>query len=509
MSRDSNFILIQNLSKKFGDFYANKNINISIPQGDCHAFIGQNGSGKSTLIGMLSGRITPTEGQIFIDNEELHYGVPHKSREIGIATIFQELTIIPEMTALDNVFLGYKKDSKVFVNKKQRVQRFKELAEMLNTKISPNTLASSLSIAEQQTLEIMRCLNLNSKILILDEPTSSLAQYERDALLETLLGLKKRGITIIYVSHHLNEIMHICDSFTILNSGNVIEHTTIDGWTKEKIVHSMLGEEVDSDFKKLLDSEYPHQQPFDEVLFSVKNLSSFDFLKNISFHIKKGEILGLGGLVGSGRTAIASTLYGLGAKVQGEMILENQEINVPKSPREAIQRGIVLAPEDRKKIGLHLDFEVHENVNIIDLPRTGKAMFFSKKKSKQLAREYMEDYKLTRPIESRVKNLSGGNQQKVLLSKVTSINPKILIVDEPTRGIDLGVKLEVLRKLKELALTGVSIIVISSELEEVVAVSNRVLVVSQGEIVNELEGDNISVNKIIASSFLERSELHG
>jgi len=505
MIKATPIINITNLSKKYGEFFANQSINITIPKGHCHAFIGQNGSGKSTLIGMLSGRIKPTEGNIFIEQNELHYGDPYSSREAGIATIFQELTIIPNMTALDNVFLGFKEGKSILVNRKKRLERFYELSKLLNTHISPNSYAIDLSVADQQILEIMRCLNLDSKILILDEPTSSLAQNEREALLEALMELKKRGITILYVSHHLDEIMKICDSFTVLKNGVVTEHRDIEGWTKQKIVHAMLGEEIDSDFKEILMQEYPHQIPSEEIVLEVENLESFHFLKNISFTLKRGEILGLGGLVGSGRSAIAHTLYGLGEGCRGTLKLQGESLKIPSTPRQAMGYGIVLAPEDRKKTGLHLGFEVHENIHLIDLKRIGSYGFLSTKKSKNLAQQYIREFKLTRPINSIVKNLSGGNQQKVLLSKVTSVNPKVLIVDEPTRGIDVGVKLDVLRKLKELAMQGMSIIIISSELEEVVAVSNRVLVISKGEIVNELTGKDISVKKIVESTFLEGS----
>ncbi|WP_281974656.1 sugar ABC transporter ATP-binding protein [Halobacillus litoralis] len=495
-------IKIKGLTKKYGKFNAITNIDVSIDPGEIHSLVGQNGAGKSTLLGVLSGRIAPTHGKIEVFDEELKYGQPLSSRKQGIATIYQELTTISTLSALENVFLGQSFSNKGFTDFKEMKKRYYELCDLMKVQVNPSSMVKELSIADQQILEIMRGLAFNSRILILDEPTASLAPPERKMLLDILKSLREKGLTIIYVSHHLDEVLEISDNVTILRNGKKVQTESIDFWDKDKLVSSMMGEDIGSDIVSLFKNTPFRTAAEQKEVLKAEGIQLPGKIKDGYLSIKSGEILGIGGLVGSGRTELVSTIAGLEPSSTGELWIEGKKVKWPKSVPASLKKGIILAPEDRKEQGLILGLSSMENINIINLKKVNKFSFYDRRASKSIAETLANKFSLTRPLTEPSQNLSGGNQQKVLLSKVCNADPKVLIVDEPTRGIDLGVKIEVLKLLKELASEGMAIIVISSELEEVVAVSDRVMVLSKGTVTKELVGeDEITEENILKHAF--------
>ncbi|MGE7664869.1 sugar ABC transporter ATP-binding protein [Ureibacillus composti] len=495
-------IKLSNLTKKFGNFSANNDINLEINAGEVHSLVGQNGAGKSTLLGILSGRISPSSGSVHVFDKELQYGDPRSSRNLGIATIYQELTIIPNLSAMQNVFLGQSISRYGFLSKEKMRRRYMELSQIMGVNIPPSLLANRLSIADQQILEIMRGIQSNAKILLLDEPTASLAPPERESLLKMIESLRSNGITIIYVSHHLEEVLEISDSISVFRDGQKVSTMPKEYWTKEKLISTMLGQDDVSDYLDLGVIQKNDEEETKRVLFSCKNVTVPGVLEAISLDIRPGEIIGIGGLVGSGRSTFVRSLAGLEPTSSGQMIIDGKNVKWPTTPRMALNYGIALAPEDRKNQGLVLGLSAQENINMVNFRNVSKFGFYSKKSAFRIAQDFSEQFGLTRPVKLECRNLSGGNQQKVLLSKVCNTDPKILLIDEPTRGIDIGVKKDVLKKLRELASNGMSIIVISSELEEVVAVSDRVIVFSKGRVTKELKNrEEINVGNILKNTF--------
>ncbi|MBU8877514.1 sugar ABC transporter ATP-binding protein [Bacillus sp. FJAT-29790] len=495
-------INITNLIKRYGNFYANNNINLEINKGEVHALVGQNGAGKSTLLGILSGRIAPTSGSVHVFGKELHYGDPRSSRHSGIATIYQELTIIPNLMAVENVFLGQTISRYGFLSKEKMYSKFNEISQIMGVDIPPSILASRLSIADQQILEIMRGIQSNAKIILLDEPTASLAPPERESLLNTIKSLRSKGITIIYVSHNLEEVIDISDKITVFRDGEKVITMPKDFWTKEKLVANMLGQENVNEYLKFDKDENRDVLKDRKEIISCRNVTVPGIIESINLNVSSGEIVGIGGLVGSGRSTFVRALAGLEPSSSGQLVIGGKKEKWPTSPRMSIKYGIAFAPEDRKGQGLVLGLSARENINMVNFKQVSKWGFYLNKSASNIAQDFSEQFGLTRSIKLECRNLSGGNQQKVLLSKVCNIKPKVLIVDEPTRGIDLGVKKDVIKILRELASQGMGIIVISSELEEVVAVSDKVIVFSKGRMVKELNSkEEISVSNILKSTF--------
>lgn len=495
-------ISITGLTKKYGDFYAISDISFDLHEGEVHALVGQNGAGKSTLLGVLSGRIAPTGGVVKVYGDELTYGDPRASKRAGIATIYQELTIIPNLSAVENVFLGEPISRRGFISLRRMKEIFLELSAKMGVAIPPFALAGDLSIADQQLLEIMRGLRMKARVLILDEPTASLAPPERKALLSILKGLREQGITIVYVSHHLDEVLEISDNITILRNGTKVDTQPREYWTKQKMVSMLMGREIGDDFVKVIRDETGHLHNVRDEVIRARGVTIPGIIENVSFDVRAGEIVGIGGLIGSGRTELVRAVSGLEPDSTGELWIEGKQVRWPKSVSAAMRYGIALAPEDRKHQGLVLDFDCKDNINMIDFKKVQRLSMYDKKAASSIAQELSDRFGLTRPIDTLCRNLSGGNQQKVLLSKVCNMKPKVLIVDEPTRGIDIGVKIEVLKILRQLAFEGMAVIIISSELEEVVAVSDRVIVMSKGRMVKELRSkEEISEENILHAAF--------
>jgi ABC-type sugar transport system ATPase subunit len=500
MSLETPAIHIEGLTKNFGAFRAINRIDISVGKGEVHALVGQNGAGKSTLMGILSGRIAPTEGKVEIFGTPLVFGDPRYSKKLGISIIYQELTIAPNLTAAQNVFLGQTLSKYGFVMERAMERRFKELCGVLGVDISAGTPAKYLSVAQQQMVEIMRGLQSEARILILDEPTASLAPPERESLLQVVDNLRASGISVIYTSHHLDEVLQISDKVTILRNGERIATEPKAYWNKENLVGTMLGEEGLSPTEGRKSSERGSFAG-DEILKAEITVPGV--LDHVEITLRAGEVLGIGGLVGSGRSTLVRALAGGEPAAQGTFWLDGKKVRRPKSPADALRYGIALAPEDRKHQGLVLGMSCVDNINLINFKQVKRFGFFRAKEAVRIADGLGRKFGLTRPIHTITGNLSGGNQQKVLLSKVCNVHPRILLIDEPTRGIDIGVKREVMNILRELAQEGMAIIVISSELEEVVEVSDRVVVLSKGRKVKELQKEEISVGNILNATFRE------
>ena len=482
---------MEGISKSFPGVKALDNVSLNVYDGEAMALVGENGAGKSTLMKILSGVYKKDDGSMFLGDKSLEVSGPKDAAGQGIAIIHQELNLIPYLTVYENIFLGREIQSKSGkLNKKLMIEKSKEYLEKLNQDISPSELVKNLSIARQQMVEIAKALSLNAKVIIMDEPTDALTDTEVEILFKVIEDLKTEGKGIVYISHRLKEIFEVCERVTVLRDGQYIAEKTIEELDEDEIIRLMVG--------RSLDEQFPYvETDFQEEVLRVQNLSN-EYVKDINFTLKKGEILGVSGLVGAGRTELAKTLYGLYKKQTGTIWLHNKEINV-KTPKEALKAGISYVSEDRKKDGLILIMNVKENMTISSLEKYEKATGLNKKKEQNDVQEYREKMNIKTPsIEQKVKNLSGGNQQKVAIAKALLTNPEILILDEPTRGVDVGAKKEIYDLINKLKKEGKSIIMISSEMPEVLGMSDRILVMHEGKLKGEIAKQDATPEKIMS-----------
>ncbi len=491
----TDILRINDICKSFSGVTVLKNINFSMQKGELHAIVGENGAGKSTLMKIIAGELEPDGGKIYLNGAEVKFHSPIDAIHAGISLIHQEFSLVPQLTVYENIFLGReisKKFLKIdFIDRKAMK---KSALEVLKTfgilNIPIDSKVRSLSVADKQLTEIAKALSTNSSILIMDEPTAALTLRETELLFSILKNLKAQGVTIIFISHRLEEIFEIADVVTVLRNGELVGTRKIDEITMEEVVSMMVGRSMKSRFP-----EKPIREISNEKMLEVKNLSS-DAFKNVNFILRKGEILGIAGLVGCGNMQIGESVFGL-RDFKGEIYLEDKHVDISK-PTDAIKAGIFLVPEDRHDLGLVLQRSVKENHALPNLDLFSEFGFISQKKEKQSVRASIS-YLNTKvsSINQRVDNLSGGNQQKVVLGKWLVRSPKILILDEPTRGIDIGAKYEIYKFMYDQALKGVSIIFISSELAEVLSLSDRILVMSEGRITGELDPKNASQEDIL------------
>jgi ABC-type sugar transport system ATPase subunit len=487
---------IENIKKSFSGVNVLKGINLSIKSGELHAIVGENGAGKSTLMKIIAGELEPDAGKIYLNGKEVQFHSPLDAINSGIALIHQEFSLIPQLTVYENIFLGREISKKFlginFVDKKKMKREAEDVLKTFGIENIPvDSKIRDLSVANQQLTEIAKALSINSKILIMDEPTAALTLRETEKLFSILANLKSNGVTIIFISHRLEEIFQIADSVTILRNGELIDTKKINEVSIEEIVSMMIGKSMNNRFPPKPVKKIENKDEF----FEIKNLSS-DAFKGINFSLRKGEILGIAGLVGCGNTQLAESIYGL-RKFTGEIYLEGKKMNISK-PTNAIEHGIFLVPEDRHNLGLVLQLSVKENHSLPNLDLFSKVGFVASTIEKKSVRDTIA-YLNTKvsSINQRVDNLSGGNQQKIVLGKWLVRSPKILILDEPTRGIDVGAKFEIYRFMYEQSSKGVSIILISSELTEVLNLSDRILVMSEGRITGELNPRNATQEDIL------------
>jgi ribose transport system ATP-binding protein len=488
---------MNNIGKRFPGVIALDGVNFHINCGEIVGLLGENGAGKSTLMKILGGIYQPDDGEIFFGDKSTKISSVNDSIAKGIAFIHQELNMLDNLDVASNVYLGREPLQRGIGKYLHLIDRKKLNADTaiylkrLGLEVSPETPLNRLSIGQQQLVEIAKALSLNAKILIMDEPTSSLTTTETEKLLSVVRELKSNGVSVIYITHRLGEVSEICDRAVVLRDGKNAGELKRGELTHENIVQLMVG-------RALKHSYQPRKNDSDETIFETKDLVTSRYPnKKVSFSVKKGEIFGIAGLVGAGRSELVQTIFGVDSKNAGEVLIENRNLR-GKSAREAIDKGVYLIPEDRRNTGLLTEFGIRENITLPALKRYLSNGLVNKSKEKVVSNELCEKLNIkTASIETLVKNLSGGNQQKVVLAKWLQLDPKLLIFDEPTRGIDVGAKAEIYNLMRGLAKTGVAIIVISSDMEEILGLSDRLAVMREGQITGILEREDCSEKNVM------------
>jgi len=490
----SNILEMKGISKHFYGVQALSEVDLTVKKGEVHVLVGENGAGKSTLMKILSGAYQRDSGEIFFDGEKLELSSPLAAQEKGISIIYQEFNLIPGLSVAENIYLGREpQKNSGLVDWKKLYTDTQDVLNKLKANINPKILVSQLSVAEQQFVEIAKALSFGSKLIIMDEPSATLTPREIEKLFNVIDNLKADGVSIIYISHHLDELFEIGDSVTVLRDGEFISRDKVNDVDKNYIIKQMVGRELTESFPE-------RKAEPGEVVLEVNNISRDGILHNISFNLRKGEILGFAGLVGSGRTELVRAIYGADLKDKGEIKLYGNKVEI-NSPRDSIEMGIGLLPEDRKQQGLVLEQPVKSNVTLARLEELVDKYLINQQKEKEKVNEFVDDLNIKTPsIETLAKSLSGGNQQKVVLAKWLFTDSDILIFDEPTRGIDVGAKFEIYLLMNKLTELGKSIIMISSDMPEIIGMSDRVLVVHQGEITGEFNKEDLTQEKIMQSA---------
>lgn len=485
-------LAIAGISKRFSGVKALDNVSFEVKKGEVRALIGENGAGKSTLIKILSGIHTADSGTIFFDNTKVDLKTPRDAQDLGIATVHQELNLVPSLTVSENVYMGRLPHKSGVIDYKQLHAETERVFQKLGVKIEPTAVVRTLGVAKRQFVEIAKALSQGAKLVIMDEPTSSLSAGEAENLFSVIKTLQASGITFIYISHKLEELFKIADSVTVLRDGEFVATRDITDCTMDNLVELMVGREITTLFPKV-------KVELGEPVLHVDNLNRVGEFENISFTLNQGEILGVSGLVGAGRTELARCLYGISKPDSGHIYVNGQECIIHK-PLDAVNQGICLVPEDRKLQGLVLKMSVQHNVSLATLSRLKKLLgLIDSKKETDAVNGAVSKLQIKTPsIKQLVGNLSGGNQQKVVLAKEVLANPKVLILDEPTRGVDVGAKAEIHRLIGAFVQKGGAVLMISSELPEILGMSDRILVMSKGRIVQEFGADEATQEKILS-----------
>jgi ABC-type sugar transport system ATPase subunit len=491
-------ISIERVSKAFPGVQALDDVTFAIQDGEVHGLVGENGAGKSTLIKILSGIYPDYEGNISFDGTSRRFASVHEAQAGGVATIFQELTVIRELSVAENIFLGrepVRRGGLMDWNNMWRKSR--EALDFLDASLDPRSPVGRLSVANQQIVEICKALVLDSKIIIMDEPTSSLTGHEVRQLFALIRRLKERGITILYVSHKIEEIFEICDSVTVFRDGRHIATVDKSASTPDQVIGMMVGRSLSMMFPSRTARR-------GELLLSVREASRAGEFEGVSFELYAGEILGFAGLIGAGRTELARALFGATALGSGEVALAGQRSGRVTHPSRALAGGVAYLSEDRKGEGLMLQLSIRENMSLTILKRISRFLFVQRRQERQLVDAYIKKFKIRMTgIDQLVESLSGGNQQKVIISKLLLTEARVFIFDEPTRGIDVGAKYEIYKIMNDLTAEGRGIIFISSELPEVLGVSDRVLCMREGRLVREFsrsEADPEGVMRVLTGS---------
>lgn len=475
-------VLMEGIDKAFPGVQALNQCKFELKAGEVHALVGENGAGKSTLVKVLTGVVRPDAGRIFCKGREVHIPNPRAAQELGISIIFQEFNLMPHLTIAENVFIGREPRARIpgFLDDAEINRKTRELLEMINLDLDPRTRVSELTVAMQQMVEIIKALSFNSEVLIMDEPTAALTDNEIDDLFRIIRKLRDQGVGIIYISHRLEELKQISDRVTVMRDGCYIDTVSTADTEISQIIKMMVGREVYHTAAEISDDDS------NEILLEVRNLKSRR-VHDVSFSVKKGEILGFAGLVGAGRTEVARLIFGADSLESGEMLVHGKAVRI-RSPQDAVANGIGYLSEDRKQYGLVLGLDVANNVVMADFPKYLSFPGWVKTdKIAETAESIVDQLQIKTPsIKQKVKNLSGGNQQKVVIGKWLVKNCDILIFDEPTRGIDVGAKSEIYKLLNDLAAEGKAIIMISSELPEILRMSHRIVVMCEGRITGEL-----------------------
>ncbi|MGM0125696.1 ribose transport system ATP-binding protein [Enterococcus sp. AZ194] len=478
---------MEGISKRFGETTVLNEVDFSLHKGEVHALIGGNGAGKSTLMKIMTGVYSKDSGDIYIEGQLVSFKNREDASKNGIEMIFQELSLVQSMTVAENIFLGNELHKSIVLDEKTMNEKAKDVLLSLGIDIDPKDRVETLSVGLSQMVEIAKAVVKNAKILVFDEPTASLSDSETRKLFQLINELKGKGVMMVYISHRMNEIMDIADAITILKDGKNVLTDKIANLRLEEIVSYFVGESSSGfEWKK---REYSSEDP----ILKVNNLSINETISEITFDVKKGEILGIAGLMGSGRTEILETLFGIRTLQSGEIYIDSQKCSI-NNTRDAIKSGFGLVPEDRRKQGLVLSHSVKEN-NILPILKT-LSLFkwvINEKKSQKVTKENVSSLNIkTSSIEKKISLLSGGNQQKVVISKWLNTNPKVMLLDEPTAGVDIGAKMEIINIIRDYADEGNGVVFVSSELAELLAACDRILVLYDGKIINDMKRETIS-----------------
>lgn len=493
-------IRAKGIVKSFPGVKALKNVDFDLRPGEVHALLGENGAGKSTLVKILSGVYSRDEGQIFMEDQPVEIPSPKAAQNMGIHIIHQELNLFQHLTVAQNVFIGREYKTGGLLDERKQNAETKKIMDRLKIDIKPNEKVKNLTVSKQQMIEIAKSLSANVKVLIMDEPTSSLTEREIDELFEVIAGLKKAGTGIVYISHRLEELARIADRVSVFRDGEYIATKNYCDVTLPELIKMMVGREITEKF--------PRTEPQKgECALEVKGFTSpADTFRNVSFKAYKGEILGFAGLVGAGRTELARAIFGADKISAGQVLVGGKQVKI-SGPRDAIRHGIVYAPEDRKHDGLAIKMDVSSNIALASLDEYATLGVMNSGKETELANRTCKALQIKTPsIRQKVKNLSGGNQQKVVIGKWLNKNPEVYIFDEPTRGIDVGTKVEIYNLLNGLKEKGKAVIVISSELPEVMGVSDRLLVMCEGEVKAELDARSATQEEVIRYATMYQDE---
>ncbi|ARC75461.1 sugar ABC transporter ATP-binding protein [Bacillus licheniformis] len=484
-------IKMKDIFKAFGQNQVLSGVSFELQEGEVHALMGENGAGKSTLMNLLTGLHKLDSGTIEIDGKETYFSDPKGAEQNGIAFIHQELNIWPEMTVLENLFIGRELSSKLgFLNNKKMKALAKEQLERLGVSISLEKEAGDCSVGQQQMIEIAKALMTDAKVIIMDEPTAALTEREIEKLFGVIRALKKNGVSIVYISHRMEEIFTICDRITVMRDGKTVDTKRIPDTDFHEVVKKMVGRE--------LTERYPERQPNPgRVVLEVKQASKKGVFQNISFSVRSGEIVGISGLMGAGRTELMRAVFGLDPLDSGDIFIEGKKAAL-KKPSDAVQKGIGFITENRKDEGLVLDTSIRENIALPNLASFSPKGRIDKKSEQEFVDLLIKRLTIkTESPETHARNLSGGNQQKVVIAKWIGIGPKVLILDEPTRGVDVGAKREIYQLMNELTDRGVAIVMVSSELPEILGMSDRVLVIHEGTLSGELSRNDATQERIM------------
>jgi len=504
MQQLSPILQTKGMTKAFSGVTVLRNVDFNIYPGEVHALIGENGAGKSTLVKILDGALSPTYGEILLEGNPVSIPNPLIARKLGIALMHQEPLIFPDLDVTENIFAGHTKDGGgLFINWREKRKVARKLLDSLDLDIDERAPVKGMSVADQQMVEIICALSTDTKVIIMDEPTASLTLGEVKTLFGIINKLKGQGKAIVFISHRLDEVKIIADRVTVLRDGNKVCERMVEDTSREMMVQLMIGRSLNEQITKEAAS-------IGDTVLEVKDISLPGKFKNISLKVKKGEIVGMAGLVGAGRSEVASSIFGLTPPASGKIIINGKEVNI-KSPMDAIKKGLAMVPEDRAQAGLLLPLSIELNMTFASLGKISRHTWINSKKEDSLVDNYVKNLSIMlRDTSQAAAELSGGNQQKIVLSKWLMTEPDIFILDEPTRGIDVGAKAEVYNIINRLAKQGKAVLMISSELEEIIHLSDRAYVMSEGVITAELTRDQFQEETIMkAASPTKDKVVHG
>lgn len=486
---------MEGITKSFPGVKALQDVSFDVARGEIHALVGENGAGKSTLMKILTGALAKDEGRIFLRGKEVDINSPATAQALGISMIHQELSLVPFRTVGENIYLGREPRGRLpgFIAWKTLYSQAQEILDSLTVDVDARVSVDELSIAQQQMVEVAKALSYNADLIAMDEPTSALTERETEVLFELMRSLKAQGVSIIFISHRLEEVFEVSDRITVLRDGRHIATQPTTELDEDQVVKMMVGRDLGEMYPKGVSA-------CRDVVLEVSDLEDGRELHGVSLKLHQGEIVGIAGLVGAGRTALAETIFGVRFATAGEIRLHGQPVKL-KSAGDAIRWGLGFVPEDRKQQGLFLDRAVRENIVISSMNQVTRWGFISSARVNRIAGKYVKELDIRTPsLRQRVRNLSGGNQQKVVIARWLTLQPRVLILDEPTRGIDVGAKAEIHALMNQLAESGVGVLMISSELPEVLGISDRILVMREGKIVAEFDRKDVTQDDVMRAA---------